>query len=341
MQLVQPQFAPESLIGHDGQPVFGLFDGSVKNLNVKAFKYFNEMDKPASFVAKYFDFKQFQFVSIVTQRYILGLAIADIRYAASSFCYLYDIQANRLVQSEWLRPFGIGCRLSASASKGSAKVGSKHHHFEFDIKDGQWQVNILLTNIQAKLVLSPPTLSLPLSLSTPTGYNGWTYTQKHNALAVSGELTVFNEPQPLLNALASYDFSAGYMRAKTAWRWASINALTSQGAIGLNLAAGVNETGNTENVMWINGQRHFLGAANFIFNRQISDDFWQISTNDGQVDLTFRALNCRKEKLNLGFIKNNFRQYIGYYSGILIDNDGTKYHLHNQLGLAEDHFAKW
>lgn len=341
MQLVQPQLAPENLIGHDGQPTFGLFDGSVGNLNLKAFNYHNEMDKPASLMAKHFDFKQFQFVSIVTQRYILGLAIADIRYAASSFCYLYDIKSNRLVQSEWLRPFGLGCRLSSSPQNGIARVGSKQHHFEFDIKDGQWHVNITLTNIQAKLALSAPPLSLPLSLSTPTGYNGWTYTQKHNALAVTGELTIYSEPQPLQHALASYDFSAGYMRAKTAWRWASINAITSQGTIGLNLAAGVNETGNTENVMWVNGQRHFLGAANFLFNRHISDDFWQITTNDGQVDLTFRALNCRKEKLNLGFIKNNFRQYIGYYSGVLTDNEGKKYQLHNQLGLAEDHFAKW
>ncbi|MGZ9897508.1 DUF2804 domain-containing protein [Shewanella gaetbuli] len=341
MPLAQPQIAPEKLIDSDGQPHYGLFDGVVNSLNVKAFKYYNEMDKPASILAKYLDFKQFQFVSIVTQRYVLGLAIADIRYAASSFCYLYDIKANRMVESAWLRPLGIGCQLSHSPFEGKAKVGSSAHHFEFDIVDGCWHVNIQLTNIQAKLKLLAPPLSLPLSLCTPTGYNGWTYTQKHNALAVTGQLTIHQEPQPLQNALASYDFSAGYMREKTAWRWASLNAMTPQGAIGFNLAAGVNETGNTENVFWVNGQRYFLGAANFHFNRHISDGFWQISTNDGRVDVIFRSLNCRKEKLNLGFIKNNFRQYIGYFSGVVIGDDGVKYQINNQLGLTEDHFAKW
>ena len=178
-------------------------------------------------------------------------------------------------------------------------------------------------------------------MCTPTGYNGWTYTQKHNGLAVTGQLTIHHEPQPLQYALAGYDFSAGFMRRETSWRWASINAQTDDGVIGLNLAAGVNETGQTENVMWINGERHLLGGAQFDFNRHSLQDVWHITTNDGNVDLHFRPLNQRSEKLNLIWLKNNFRQYIGYFSGVICDNNGNQYRLTNQLGLTEDHFAKW
>ncbi len=48
------------------------------------------------------------------------------------------------------------------------------------------------------------------------------------------------------HARAGYDFSAGYMRRETSWRWASINAEINSTGIGLNLAAGVNETGGVK-----------------------------------------------------------------------------------------------
>jgi hypothetical protein len=341
MQHVQSQLAPPKLIATDRQPVFGVFDGIVDSLNVKQFAYFNEMDKPASALSKHFDFKQFQFISIITPHYIIALAIADIRYVANGFCYLYDIKANKLSQTQWLTPLGLGCQLSVSPKEGRAKIGSKRKGIAINIVEGQWHVEINLADIQANLRIQPAPLSLPISVCTPTGYNGWTYTQKHNGLAVTGQLTIHHEPQPLQHALAGYDFSAGFMRRETSWRWASINAQTEAGVIGLNLAAGVNETGQTENVMWINGERHLLGAANFDFNRHSQQDIWHITTNDGQVDLYFRPLNQRSEKLNLIWLKNNFRQYIGYFSGVINDNNGNQYRLHNQLGLTEDHFAKW
>jgi hypothetical protein len=335
------QLAPTCLINAEGQAIYGQFDGIPDALGVKKFAYYNEMDKRASWLKKHFDYKQFQFVNIVTPRYIIGVAIAGIRYVGSSFCYFYDTEKNQLTEIKCLKPLSLGYKMSPSPMFGVTNIKFANNVIEFKLIEGQWQLTIDSADIQAQLNLTPPPLSLPMSLCSPTGYSGWTYTQKHNALSVHGKLTIKDEPQPLNLALASYDFSAGFMRRETSWRWACINAQLPQGKLGLNLAAGVNETGNNENVMWINGQRHFLGAANFEFNRQLSPDYWQISTLDGRVDLTFRALNCRSEKINLGFLKSNFRQNIGYFSGDIIDGNGVKYHLNNHFGLTEDHFAKW
>ena len=133
----------------------------------------------------------------------------------------------------------------------------------------------------------PPALSLPLAVCSPTAYNGWTYTQKHNALAVSGKLSVHGQDVSLQHALGSYDFSAGYMRRDTSWRWASINTQTNFGTLGLNLAAGVNETGLTENALWINGERHLLSGVQFDFNRMHDNHAWSITSHDGSVALRF------------------------------------------------------
>ena len=338
----QTQIAPENLIDCHGEPIFGQFDGIVANLNIDDFAYYNVMDKPVGKVKKHFHYKQFQFVSIVTPHYVIGAAIADIRYVGSSFCYLYDIHQNKLIEKNWLRPCNFGYSMAPSPNNSVSYIGNGSNKVQFEIINGQWHIQINTKNITADLRLETPSLSLPMAMCSPTAYNGWTYTQKHNGLKPIGELVVNEEQQPLKNALASYDFSAGYMRRETSWRWASFNAEIEQGTIGLNIATGVNETGNSENVFWINGERHLLGAAHFNFSRHNgSKDGWHIVSDNGQVDLHFTPRNVRSEKLNLILLKSNFRQFIGDYNGVIHDNSGNKYKLSNVLGLAEDHYAKW
>ncbi|MDF5591304.1 DUF2804 domain-containing protein, partial [Vibrio parahaemolyticus] len=147
--------------------------------------------------------------------------------------------------------------------------------------------------------------------------------------------------QDLSEVAAGYDFSAGYMRRETSWRWASINCFEDDRRLGLNLAAGVNETGYCENVLWINGQRHFLQPVQFQFSRSDEGQKWHITSEDKRVNLQFTPLNRRSEKKNFWLLKSNFRQYIGYFSGYLIDGNGIKHQLEEVMGLTEDHYAKW
>ncbi|MGS0694287.1 DUF2804 domain-containing protein [Shewanella sp. 0m-4] len=337
--------APPSLTDEHGRAIYGHFDGPVPHLGVEQFKYFDEMDKLASSRSKHFAYKQFQFASIVTPHYVIGVALADIRYVGSAFCYLYDINTDQLIETSWLKPLGLGYQMSDSPMQGKAKIKSGKGQVEFDIEQGLWRIRINTLGIEADLSLQPEPLSLPMAMCNPTGYSGWTYTQKHNALKVAGSLIINHEPQPLQRVTAGYDFSAGFMRRETSWRWASINCLTESGSLGLNLAAGVNETGCHENVFWHNGERHLLGAVHFDFIRQRNKTdvagSWRVYSDNGQVELTFTPKNCRQEKLNLWLLKSNFRQYLGHFDGCIIDNLGQRHQLDNVLGLTEDHFARW
>ncbi|KGJ88115.1 DUF2804 domain-containing protein [Thalassotalea sp. ND16A] len=341
---------PFCLINSDGMPKFGQFDHPIENLALNQFRYFGSMDKPAGKLSKHFHYKQFQFVSINTAQYIIGIAIADIRYLANGFIYIYDIASNTIIEQSWLRPPGIGYSTCASPSNGTASIGTAANNIGFIIQNGQWQLRLNTHHVQADICLTPLTNSLPLAMCSPTGYNGWTYTQKHNGLRVTGKLSVNQKTINLNQALAGYDFSAGYMRRETSWRWASINTQTDIGIIGLNLAAGVNETGDSENVLWLNGKRHYLPTVQFDFKRQRSSTLntqpWHIrsAANSGQtakVDLNFTPLNSRQERLNLWLLKSNFRQYLGHYNGVIIDSDGNEIMFNNILGLSEDHFARW
>ena len=338
------------LMTADGEPVFGQFEQPMQDLSLSTFRYFDNMDKKASKFSQYFHYKQFQFVTINTGQYIIGAAIADIRYLGSGFLYVYDIANNTLLENNWLRPPTIGYHTTPSAHSGSATIGGEHNNIGFTIKQGRWQLEINSPKVKASLSLNKSNTNKPLALCSPSGYNGWTYTEKHNGLTVNGELFIDQKPQVLSKALASYDFSAGYMRRETSWRWASINGLIDNSIFGLNLAAGVNETGVNENAYWLNGQRYYLPPVQFSFQRaraqQAANQSWFITSYNSvssypRVDLEFTPVNSREEKLNLGYLKSNFRQYIGYYHGVITHHDGKIIPINKLIGLSEDHFARW
>ena len=323
----------------NGLPQFGHLASIPESLQLDAFQYLNEMDQPASSWRKRFDYKQFQFVSIVTEKYIIGVAIADIRYLASGFCYVFDTETHELVEQQWLKPLNMGYQTQPSSWNSQAYLANDA--IQFKIEHGLWHIQLSTDLIQADLRLKPESESLPLMLCTPTAYSGWTYTQKHNALAIQGQMSVKGQPQDLSNAVAGYDFSAGYMRRETSWRWASINHRREDKSIGLNLAAGVNETGNCENVIWIDGERHLMPPVHFEFSRMHQEASWRITSQDKRIDLIFKPKNQRSEKKNFWFLKSNFRQFVGYFSGYLIDDNGIKHELDEVMGLTEDHYAKW
>jgi hypothetical protein len=323
----------------NGLPQFGHLEAIPESLQLDTFQYLNEMDKPASRWRKYFDYKQFQFVSIVTPQYIIGVAIADIRYLASGFYYVFDTETHELVEQQWLKPLNVGYQTQPSSWNSQAHLANDT--IRFNIESGQWHVQLSTHLIQANLILQSLPESLPLMLCTPTAYSGWTYTQKHNTLNIQGELNVKGQQQDLTNAVAGYDFSAGYMRRETSWRWASINHRSESKKFGLNLAAGVNETGFCENVIWVDDERHLMPPVQFEFSRVHPEELWRITSQDKRIDLVFTPKNQRSEKKNFWFLKSNFRQFVGHFSGHLIDGNGTKHELDEVMGLTEDHYAKW
>lgn len=352
--------APKRLINALGQPEFGLFTDAVPELALAEFDYRSVLDKPLGQLRRYFAQKQFQFVTVSGKHWVegqakdwlLAVAIADVRYVNSGFVYLFQ-QDQQVFAQGILRPLQLGCRMSLSSQQGAASLKAGRRRWQLEPQPTQWLVEIDCGPLQASLVLhlADPALSSdnsattkqqpPLALCAPTGYQGFTYTEKNNALAVSGQLSFAGQALDLRLARAGYDFSAGYMRRQTNWRWSSINTLLQQRPFGLNLAAGVNETGLTENALWLDGHIQHLSPAHFQFDRYQPDSCWQISTLCGELSLQFQPLFCRQEKIQTGLLASNFRQYVGYYQGYIRLADGQQLALAQCLGLAEDHYAKW
>ncbi|MCG8312318.1 MAG: DUF2804 domain-containing protein [Pseudomonadales bacterium] len=335
------------LITADGQPQFGVFDHPMREINYRDYDYHSTMDRKANPLAKYFHFNQFQFVGLTNDDLIFGCALVDIKYLSNAFVYLFDRKSQQLDEYSFLQPLALNAALSTHPDAGASRFKKGKAFFEISATEQPRQRRLKVTigkSVAVDVTISEPDNYQPLSVCTQNGYSGWTYTQKAPALKGNGVIRWKGETIDVgpAQTLGSYDWSCGYMRRETAWNWASLSGRLEDGrTIGFNFASGVNETGFTENAIWVDGQLHKIGQVRFVYDRKDRYAQWKLQSCDGLVDLTFEAEGERSEKLDVVLLASNFTQLFGKFFGTLRLASGETIRLNGQPGFAEDHYAKW
>lgn len=332
----------KKLINAKGQVAPGVLDEPVEEINYLDYDLRTVMDRPRSRLSRRWRFNQFQFVSAMGSGWVFGLAMVDLKVLANGFFYLYDFESGQMLEKSFLQPLARDTRIEPFPEHGTASF----------IK-GDLAMRILpFAGGRTVLVTAPGGIRIeltlkedldPLRLVCPAGYNGWVYTRKSAGLPVEGEVRWDHRIWRCDEATrGSIDWSCGFMRRETAWNWACLAGRLQDGrSLGLNLAAGVNETGMTENALWLDGRLHKLGAAQFRFDRYQPGNNWHVSTGDGRVDLHFVPAGVRREKLNALVLASNFRQYVGTFNGTIMDETGARIPVNGLPGLMEDHYARW
>lgn len=332
----------KKLINAKGHITPGVLSEPVDHINYQDYDLRTVMDKPRSRFARRWRFNQFQFVSATGPGWVFGMALVDLKLLGSGFFYLYDFASGQIFEHSFFSPMALGTRIAPYPEHGPASFNKGNVSMRIQPFDGGRAVSVTAPGgIRIELTLSED--SDPLRLVCPAGYNGWVFTRKSAGLSVEGEIRwghrIWRCDGTTRGAI---DWSCGFMRRETAWNWSSLAGQLHDGrSVGLNLAAGVNETGMTENALWLDGQCQKLGTARFRFDRYDAEADWHVTTEDGRVDLHFVPAAARKEKLNAGILASNFRQYVGRYNGTITDESGAKIVVQDLPGLVEDHFARW
>ncbi|HLV78027.1 MAG TPA: DUF2804 domain-containing protein [Marinobacter sp.] len=332
----------QQLINAKGGFEPGLIEHPVDVINYQDYDLRTVMDKPRSWLAKRWRFNQFQFVSAMAPGWIFGLAIIDLKFLGSGFFYLYDFSSGQMLEQSFRQPFARHTLIEPFPERGLARFATHGVKLSIEPSMGGRSVRVEAPgNIRADLNITDT--GEPLRLVCPAGYNGWVFTRKSAGLAVEGEVRWGQQVWRCdEQARASIDWSCGFMRRETAWNWACLAGVTAGGTtVGLNLAAGVNETGMTENALWLDGRCIRLGAARFVFDRYHAGSGWRVTTDDGRVELAFEPAGQRKERLNAWLLASNFRQFAGTFQGWVLDDAGQKVPVDGLRGLVEDHFARW
>lgn len=333
----------EKLILDNGQVQFGHFPSSPKLINFSEFDLRNNMDRPVNGLRKKMGFNQFQFIGLTGDDFILGVAIVSLKWVSNCFMYIYQPSTKSFKEYSWLKPLSMGLKTSNEPNGGIWSFKSGKTSVTIECKDGKRHLDLAVgKELSANVIIDESQNYDPLAVCCRAGYSGWVFTQKSTALNFEGKINWQGQDINTDNMLASVDWSCGYMRRETFWMWASLSTRTKDGRqVGMNLAAGVNETSYTENGLWVDGKLIKLDRAEFIFDRNNRLNQWQVKTSDGRIDLTFTPVGERKEKINAGFIASNFTQLFGHFNGSVKDSEGNSIKLENVTGFCEDHFAKW
>lgn len=311
------------------------------------FDFRSVMDRKKGQLAKRFGFNQFHFISFTCDELIVGLAIVDLKMVSNAFLYLYDPKTKEFEEFSFLQPLGMGTKIDTSPNNGSSYFNKGDNSLSFIASTTpnlrKVKVN-LKKGIEIDAIIDESSLYNPLNVCARAGYQGWVYTQKATALTCSGTVKWKERSFDLkeIKSLAAVDWSCGYMRRETAWNWGSLSGRLSDGrTVGFNFAAGVNESGFTENAVWIDGRLEKVDMIDFQFDRHDGESAWGLRSSDGKVNLHFEPEGKRSEKIHAGFMASNFRQYFGRYYGEIKTDSGEVLTLDGQYGFTEDHYAKW
>jgi Domain of unknown function (DUF2804), C-terminal len=174
---------------------------------------------------------------------------------------------------------------------------------------------------------------LELELSRPHGVQvvsphgrSYVWTLKTAPVHVSGHLHVGGQVFQLDGDDGFVDESAGYHARHTAWRWSAGVGRTEDGhAAAWNLVDGVHDGPASERTVWLDGAPEEVPYQDF------AADLSRVG------DLEFTEWASRDARLNLGIVRNSYRQPFGEFSGRL--PGGLP--LAEGYGVMEEHDVLW
>ena len=326
-----------SKVGWSPQP---LLDCNLKNARFYGIRAFQRLR-----------IKRWDYYAVFTPRLFFSATIADLGYAGNIFVYLLDFSTNELHEEGLVVPLGRGIRLSRNSDQGVSNFDDKRHRLRFEVLPEGRHIQISWPSfhngrgISADILLHQLPDHESMNIVIPIKMRRFYYNRKINCLPAHGSLQYGDIKESLSSetCLGSLDWGRGVWEYISFWNWASASGFLPDGQkIGLNLGCGFGDlSAATENCLALNGKIHKLAQVNFGY---ISGDFmrpWKFTDSEGRLDLDFVPFKERLAKTNLGIINSEVHQMFGRYSGRVSSNNGSVIDIHNLIGFAEEHQARW
>ena len=335
-----------TLLDHAGKPRFGHFSRPPDSVDPARFDYRTPMGRRRTALEKWWNFKAFRYFGVISPAIVAGVALVDVRKLAAAFVYVFLPETGELIERSFRAPAGVGASMTTSPRDGSSRFSQSGVSLEIanDFNAGVTSLAATLPDLEIEASFrSGPDDDRPLALCTRTGYDGWVYAQKSAGVRARGRISGRFGDVDLesAGAYAHHDFTAGFLRKETFWNWACLSGDAGGVDVGLNVSAGVNETGFSENCVWVDGELIPVGLARFEFDAGDPTSKWTVATGDGAVDLVFEPLGEHRERVNAVIVATRFRQIFGRFDGVLRPPGRDEIPIVGMLGFVEDQYAKW
>ncbi|KAL0477470.1 hypothetical protein AKO1_008144 [Acrasis kona] len=256
-----------------------------------------------------------------------------------------------------MRPLGFGASFSESSVKGCSKWNDKIAKLVIEVCNFKDTITVQAEGtlndsnfIKVSAVID--TNSDSLALAYPIGPHRVAYTLKQAGMPVRGYYKLKDRRYEFgEDAVAIQDWTRALPKRLTVWYWISINFVSKNKRIGVNLSHGMypkrvgNQTLGLENGIWVDGNLHLVESELIVDGEPgtgVLDEAeeWHCRTKDGSLKLTYRREGATVSGLDVKVLKGKLIHSYGTYSGV-ITIDGEKHVLKNVKGILEDHYTLW
>ncbi|WP_320127696.1 DUF2804 domain-containing protein [uncultured Sphaerochaeta sp.] len=186
--------------------------------------------------------------------------------------------------------------------------------------------------------------SLNIATSWKENRKAFYLNEKLNCMPVKGTIRRAFELEQLEDgdAWGVLDWGRGRWTYQNKWYWGSASGLIENIPFGFNIGYGFSDRSSaSENVLFYNGKIHKLDEIIFHIPEKSYLEPWTFSSNDNRFNLAFKPAVDRSSSTNFLLIKSIQHQVFGWFSGIVVLDDGTELVLKDFLGFAEDVSNRW
>lgn len=297
--------------------------------------------------------KEWDYYCIATDRHALALTVADNGYLGFLGLSWMDLEAGTAVNHGAVRPFPFGrMALPGSADRGDIDQCHGKVKLAFRVEQGARLLSFDAPDfdkgagLSGELRLDQPAddrmvIATPFAKAPRAFY----YNQKINCMPASGEVLLGGQRIAFRpdSAFAVLDWGRGVWTYDNTWYWASASGLLGQRRFGFNLGYGFGDTSAaSENMLFLDGRAHKLDRVTFHMPAGRPDSApWQITSNDGRLEMRFDPIVDRHDKVDLGLFCTAQHQVFGRFSGRAIADDGEVLEFTGLTGFAEKVHNRW
>ena len=298
-----------------------------------------------------FRVKRWDYYAVFTPNRFFSATIADLGYAGNIFVYTLDFTTGELHEEGLVIPFGKGIQLERNPEAGEAFFANNKVSLHFQADGEGRRVGVHWAGfhngrgIHAEILLRMVPQHESMNIVIPIGVKRFYDNTKINCMPAQGFIQYGDHRESLEpeTCIGSLDWGRGVWEYQSYWNWASASGFLPDGqTFGLNLGHGFGDLSKaTENAVILNGKIHKLGAVRFDYKSGDYMQPWCFTDDERRLDLTFTPFKDRTARTNLGIIFSEVHQMFGRYNGRVILDDEKILQIHDLIGFAEEHHARW
>jgi hypothetical protein len=286
--------------------------------------------------------KQWQYISLTSERYIVGFSMVNVGYLSTFFLYSFDMRTRSFIEFSDVGPGGGKARIAANSLAGTSSYTAKNifvsvekHYSEgyylATISCGDKKKNSIAGKVRINVSGDPMVNIREIAPGKLVYTHQSTVYRPEGCLVCNGDTIRFNPHTDF----AGFDYTQGRHNYTTGWNWAAAGGYAAD-----STPVGVCFSTGTGVFYWVNGTIHRV--KDIAFNYRNLDSLWRIASPDSVISLDFAPVGKRTGKINvLGLLRSDYYQPFGIFSGSIRPPGALPIRIGTLRGVTEEHFAKW